>query len=70
MCIRDRYNTDGVVSDNIKYGDHAEPLLKILPVKLIFPITSNVYAGVVLFTPSLLTAVFQCNVSVAMALVP
>ena len=34
-------------------GVHTEPLLKTLPVKLILPPTSNVYAGVELFIPSL-----------------
>ncbi len=69
-CNPPTCNTVEVVSDNNEYGVYVEPLFKILPVKLISPDTSNVYAGVVLFTPSLLTAVFQCNVSVAMALVP
>ena len=69
-CFPPTYNTDEVVSDNIEYGDQTEPLLKILPVKLIFPLTSNVYAGDILFTPSLLFVVSQCNVSVVIALVP
>ena len=51
-------------------GAHTEPLLKTLPVKLILPATSSVYAGVVLFTPSLLFVVSHCNVSVVIALVP
>ena len=42
----------------------------MLPVKLILPDTSNVYAGVVVFIPSLLLVVSHCNVSVVIAPVP
>ena len=69
-CFPPTYNTVEVVSDNNEYGVYVEPLLKIFPVKLIVPPISNVYAGVVLFTPSLLFVVSQCNVSVVIALVP
>ena len=69
-CNPPTYNTDEVVSDSIGIGFHILPLLKTLPVKLILPYTSNVYAGVVLFTPSLLFVISQCNVSVVIALVP
>ena len=60
-CFPPTYNKDEVVSDNIEYGDHVEPLLRILPVKLILPTISNVYAGVELFIPSLLFVSSQNN---------
>ena len=69
-CFPPTYIVAVVVSDNNEYGDHVFPLLKTSPVKLIVPPISNVYAGVVLFTPSLLFVVSQCNVSVAIAFVP
>ena len=70
-CFPPTYNIDEVVSDNIDgNGAQVEPLLKTLPVKLISPETCKLYAGVVVFIPSLLFVVSQCNVSVAIAFVP
>ena len=69
-CFPPTYIVAVVVSDNNQYGDHTEPLLKTLPVKLISPETCKLYAGVVVFIPSLLFVVSQCNVSVVIALVP
>jgi hypothetical protein len=69
-CFPPTYNTVEVVSDNNEYGVYVEPLLKIFPVKLISPETCKLYAGVVVFIPSLLFVVSQCNVSVVIALVP
>ena len=58
------------LSTNVATPVVKPPSALTIPVALISPVVSNVYVGDVLFTPSLLFAMSQCNVSVVNAFVP